>query len=68
LGSPTSLTQKTKKLTNKKYGGLRLFRIPKSRDLNLSSHTISRMFCMPFLVCKKHMKNYEKYKTSRKTF
>jgi hypothetical protein len=51
LGSPTSLTQKTKKPTNQKSGGLRLFRTPKSRALNLSSHTISRTFCTPFLIC-----------------
>jgi hypothetical protein len=60
LRSPISLTQKTKKPTNQKFGELRLFKTPKSRALNLSSHTIPHM--------QKHMKNYEKNETFMKAF
>jgi hypothetical protein len=67
LGSPTSITQKPRKPTNQKYGGLILSRTPKSRALNLSSHIISRTLHMPFFICKKHTKNYEKYKAFGKT-
>jgi hypothetical protein len=45
------LSQITKKPTNKKSSGLILFKTPYSKALNLSSHTISRMFSTLFFIC-----------------